>query len=263
MDATKIAVASSRAAPGPSAARWRVAGDRLRSAVAAHAPAVFTTSLGMEDMVVLDLVVRADLPVEVVTLDTGRLPEATHVLLDVARARYGRTIRTLHPDAATLEAFVALAGTNAFQRSVELRKRCCAIRKVEPLRRALAGRALWITGLRRDQSVTRGALEPLVYDAEHRIAKASPLSDWTLQDVRDYVATHDVPVSTLHAQGYPSIGCAPCTRAIAPGEPERAGRWWWESPESRECGLHVAPDGRIGRMPVDGSAGSARGEAGA
>jgi phosphoadenosine phosphosulfate reductase len=219
----------------------------LRAAVAAHAPAVFTTSLGLEDMVVLDLIVREGLDVEIVTLDTGRLPEATHVLIDAARERYGRPIRALHPDAAALEAFVLAEGTNAFYRSVELRRACCTIRKVEPLRRALAGRGLWITGLRRAQAVTRGALEPLAHDTDHGLMKASPLADWSSRDVADYVAAHDVPVSTLHAQGYPSIGCAPCTRAIAPGEDERAGRWWWESLPTKECGLHVAPDGRIAR----------------
>jgi phosphoadenosine phosphosulfate reductase len=227
--------------------RVQAAGALLRHAVAAHAPAVFTTSLGLEDMVVLDLISRERLEVEIVTLDTGRLPEATHLLIDAARERYGRPIRALHPDASVLEAFVLTEGSNAFYRSVELRKRCCSIRKVEPLRRALAGRGLWITGLRRAQSVTRGALEPLALDVEHGLMKASPLADWSTQDVADYIAAHDVPVSTLHAQGYPSIGCAPCTRAITPGEDERAGRWWWESPQTKECGLHVAPDGRLVR----------------
>jgi phosphoadenosine phosphosulfate reductase len=219
----------------------------LRAAVAAHAPAIFTTSLGIEDMVVLDLIVREGLDVEIVTLDTGRLPAATHVMMDAARERYGRPIRALHPDAAALEAFVLAEGTNAFYRSVELRRACCAIRKVEPLRRALAGGGLWITGLRRTQAMTRGTLEPLAHDADHGLMKASPLADWSSRDVADYVAAHRVPVSTLHAQGYPSIGCAPCTRAVAPGEDERAGRWWWESPQTKECGLHVAPDGRIVR----------------
>jgi phosphoadenosine phosphosulfate reductase len=225
----------------------KAAGALLRDAIAAHAQAVFTTSLSLEDMVVLDLIVRERLDVEIVTLDTGRLPEATHVLLDVARERYGRPIRVLHPDAAALEAFVVAEGTNAFYRSVDLRKQCCAIRKVEPLSRALAGKGLWITGLRRAQAVTRGALEPLVYDTDHGLVKASPLADWSTQHVADYIAANDVPVSTLHAQGYPSIGCAPCTRAITPGEDERAGRWWWESPQTKECGLHVDPDGRIVR----------------
>ncbi|MEI7444053.1 MAG: phosphoadenylyl-sulfate reductase [Burkholderiales bacterium] len=234
--------------PPPVSDRAREARVLLREAVSAHGPAVFTTSLGMEDMVVLDLLVAEGLDaVEIVTLDTGRLPEATHVLLDRARERYGRPIRAIHPDAAALEAFVLAEGTNAFYRSVELRKQCCAIRKVEPLKRALAGRGLWVTGLRRAQSVTRGALEPLARDPDHGLWKASPLADWSSADVQAYVAAHEVPVSALHAQGYPSIGCAPCTRAVAPGEDERAGRWWWESPQTRECGLHVAADGRIVR----------------
>ncbi|MFM1992124.1 MAG: hypothetical protein RJA99_5081 [Pseudomonadota bacterium] len=234
--------------PPDVSARARDARALLREAVLAHGPAVFTTSLGLEDMVVLDLIAAEGLDaVEIVTFDTGRLPDATHELLDRARERYRRPIRAIHPDAAVLEAFVLAEGTNAFHRSVELRRRCCAIRKVEPLERALAGRGLWITGLRRAQSVTRGALEPLVRDADHGLWKASPLADWSGAAVQAYVEAHDVPVSALHAQGYPSIGCAPCTRAVRPGEDERAGRWWWESPQTRECGLHVAADGRIVR----------------
>ncbi|HYF58637.1 MAG TPA: phosphoadenylyl-sulfate reductase [Burkholderiaceae bacterium] len=236
--------------PTAEPALHRAAATRLRQAVAAHGPAVFTTSLGMEDMVVLDLIAREGLDVDVVTLDTGRLHEETHALLDAARERYRLPIRALHPDAPTLEAFVAAEGANPFLRSIELRRRCCAIRKLEPLRRALAGRGLWITGLRRAQSVTRGALEPLARDPEHGLMKLAPLAEWTLDDVRGYAARHGVPVSALHARGFPSIGCAPCTRAIAPGEDERAGRWWWEAPESKECGLHVAADGRIVRARV-------------
>lgn len=234
--------------------RWRIAAARLGDAVAAHAPAVFTTSLGREDMVVLDLIARDSLPVEIVTLDTGRLPEATHALLEVAREHYDLPIRVMWPDTAALEAFVVAEGTNAFYRSVELRRACCGIRKVEPLRRALAGKGLWITGLRRAQAVTRTGLDVLERDVEHGLMKSSPLADWSTADVLEYVAARGVPVSTLHAQGYPSIGCAPCTRAVAPGEDERAGRWWWESPQTKECGLHVSPDGRITRARTDATA---------
>ena len=220
---------------------------RLREAVAAHPSAVFTTSLGREDMVLLDLIVRDGLAIEIVTLDTGRLPEATHELLEEVRRRYQRPIRVLSPDAQALEAFVTQEGSNAFYRSVALRQQCCAIRKVEPLGRALAGAQLWITGLRRAQSLTRSALAPLEFDESRSIWKLSPLADWSADAVSAYLEANAVPVSRLHAQGYPSIGCAPCTRAVAPGEDERAGRWWWEKPEQKECGLHVSPDGRITR----------------
>lgn len=226
----------------------------LLDATATHTPAVFTTSLSMEDMVVLDLIATNDLPVELVTLDTGRLPEATHVMIDEARMRYGRSLRVLHPDAAALEAFVAKEGTNAFYRSVELRKHCCAIRKLEPLSRALQGKKLWITGLRRAQSITRADLNTLEHDAERDLMKVAPLANWSLDDVRAYVEHYQVPISSLHGQGYPSVGCAPCTRAIAAGEDERAGRWWWEAPQSRECGLHVSSDGRIVRTRTNAEA---------
>lgn len=219
--------------------------DTLRAATAAHAPAVFTTSLGAEDMVLLDLIARHGVPAEVVTLDTGRLHEETYRLFETARRLI--PIRALYPDAQALERFVESEGVNAFHRSIELRKQCCAIRKLEPLRRALAGKGLWITGLRRAQSVTRADLPQLEHDAAHGLMKLNPLVDWTADDVRDYVARFDVPVNALHAQGFPSIGCAPCTRAVAPGEDERAGRWWWEQSDTRECGLHMTPDGRLVR----------------
>lgn len=219
----------------------------LADAVRSHPRAVFTTSLGLEDMVVLDLIARAKLPVEVVTLDTGRLHEETYSLLDVARAHYGVAIRALSPDAAELESFVAANGVNPFYRGIELRKRCCEIRKLGPLRRALAGRGLWITGLRRAQSATRAGISLLEHDAAHGIAKLNPLVDWNDDDVRAYARDFDVPVNALHARGFPSIGCAPCTRAVSAGEDPRAGRWWWEQPETRECGLHMSPDGRLVR----------------
>jgi len=215
----------------------------LRAATAAHAPAVFTTSLGLEDMVVLDLIHRHGVPAEVVTLDTGRLHEETYRLFDTVRRTV--PIRALYPDAQALERFVAAEGVNAFHRGIALRKQCCAIRKLEPLQRALAGKGLWITGLRRAQSVTRADLPLLERDAVHGLMKLNPLLEWSTADVRDYVARFDVPVNALHAQGYPSIGCAPCTRAVAPGEDERAGRWWWEQDDKKECGLHLAPDGKI------------------
>lgn len=228
------------------------ASARLRDAVAAHAPAVFTTSLGLEDMVVLDLIVRGGLSVDVVTFETGRLHEETLELLDRARRHYGRPIRALYPDRDALEGFVAEHGVNGFYASIDVRKRCCEIRKTQPLARALAGHGLWITGLRREQSATRAGLDVLASDDAHRLMKLNPLVDWSLDDVQAYLRWHDVPTNVLHARGFPSIGCAPCTRAVAEGDDPRSGRWWWEDARTRECGLHVAPDGRLVRArPAD------------
>ncbi len=221
--------------------------SRLREVVTVHHPATFASSFGMEDMVILDMLAALELDVEVFTLDTGRLHEETHQLIEQARHKYGRPIRVVYPDPKELESFVIEHGVNAFRNSVELRKSCCAIRKVAPLRRALRGKSLWITGMRRAQSVTRSDLDFLLFDRDHGLFKLNPLADWTAKDVTEYVRVHDVPVNALHAQGYPSIGCAPCTRAIESGEDERAGRWWWEQPESRECGLHLNQNGKLVR----------------
>ena len=226
---------------------WLAASECLAQAIARHSPAVFTTSLGLEDMVVLDLISRAGLEVDVVTLDTGRLHDETHALIDTARSHYRRPIRALHPQADALETFTALEGSNPFYRSIELRKRCCDIRKLEPLSRALQSKALWITGLRRAQSGTRTGIEVLEFDTQRNLHKLNPLADWSTQQVLDYIVHHAIPVNPLHARGFPSIGCAPCTRAVQQGEDERAGRWWWEQADTRECGLHVAPDGRLVR----------------
>jgi phosphoadenosine phosphosulfate reductase len=223
------------------------AAGRLREAIGAHAPAAFASSFGAEDMVLLDLLDDLRLDVDVFTLDTGRLPEETHDLIARARKHYGLPIRILFPDAAEVEAFVAAHGTNAFYDSIELRKRCCEIRKLVPLRRALQGKRLWITGLRREQSVTRADVAVLAHDAPNGLMKLNPLADWSEPEVWAYVEKYAVPTNQLHQRGYPSIGCAPCTRAVQPGEDPRAGRWWWEQPTSRECGLHVDPQGRLVR----------------
>jgi len=228
---------------------------RLVDAVDRHRPAAFASSFGVEDMVILDLIDRLAIDVDVFTLDTGRLHEETHALIAQARARYGRPIRVLVPDAAELESYLAVHGSNAFYDSVELRKRCCEIRKLAPLRRALAGKALWITGLRRGQSAARADADVLGYDEVNGLMKLSPLVDWSEADVQAYVERHDVPVNALHARGFPSIGCAPCTRAVQPGEDPRAGRWWWEQAGARECGLHVGADGRLVRASAAASAG--------
>ena len=218
---------------------------RLRDVVTAHSPATFASSFGAEDMVILDLIAKLELDVEVFTLDTGRLHEETHALMALARQKYQRPIKVMYPDSTELESFVVNYGNNAFYDSVELRKRCCAIRKVAPLRRALEGKRLWITGLRRDQSVTRSDFAVLAHDSDNGLFKLSPLVDWSNDDVSEYLKRFEVPSNALHARGFPSIGCAPCTRAVKPGEDERSGRWWWEQAESRECGLHMDPQGRL------------------
>lgn len=229
-------------------ARIAAASTALRNALASHRSVAFATSFGAEDMVLLDLIDRLALKVDAFTLDTGRLHEETYALMARARERYPRTpVRVMFPDAARIEAWVAAHGINGFRDGVELRKACCGIRKLEPLARALKGHDLWITGLRREQSPTRSGVEVLERDEANGLMKLNPLADWSSADVRAYVQARDVPVNALHAQGYPSIGCAPCTRAVAPGEDERAGRWWWEQPMQRECGLHVGPDGRLVR----------------
>jgi phosphoadenosine phosphosulfate reductase len=227
--------------------RIAMAAGRIREAVIAFPPAAFASSFGAEDMVILDLLHRLALEVEVFTLDTGRLPEETHALFAAVRARYGAEIRVLHPDAGELDAFVAAHGSNAFYNSIALRKRCCEIRKTHPLRRALQGKRLWITGLRREQSVTRADVPVLAHDEAHGLMKLNPLAEWSDAEVWAYLRRFDVPVNALHARGFPSIGCAPCTRAVQPGEDARAGRWWWEQPATRECGLHMDPQGRLVR----------------
>lgn len=200
----------------------------------------FACSLGLEDVVVVDLLSRLPKPPRIFFLDTGRLNPETYDTLAALRERYGLAIETYFPRFEAVEAFVNSHGPNAFYESLDLRKACCAIRKLEPLSRALAGANAWITGLRSDQAATRTGLERFEIDNAHGgILKINPLADWTLERTWAHVRAHEVPYNAMHDQGFPSIGCAPCTRAIAPGEDIRAGRWWWESPEHKECGLHV------------------------
>jgi phosphoadenosine phosphosulfate reductase len=219
----------------------RAALDALERAVEWHERVVFASSFGAEDMVILDLIAGARLPIATFTLDTGRLPQETHDLVDVARRRYDVPIEVVVPNAADIEAHVRLHGPNAFYDGKDLRVECCRIRKAAPLARALAGAGAWVTGLRREQNITRAGVEVDEHDALHGIAKVNPLAHWSNDDVWHYVRARDVPVNALHARGYPSVGCAPCTRAVAPGNDPRSGRWWWEAPESRECGLHRRP----------------------
>ncbi|GAB6063210.1 phosphoadenylyl-sulfate reductase [Deferrisoma palaeochoriense] len=214
---------------------------------AAGGPVALACSFSLEDLVVLDLLTRLTPDPLVFALDTGRLPEETYEAAEAARLRYGVTIRWYFPDRAAVERLETERGLFSFRDSVEARKECCRIRKVEPLGRALWGLAGWITGLRREQSVTRSALAPLEIDQAHGgILKINPLADWTWTQVEAYATAHAVPVHKLHRAGYPSIGCAPCTRPVRPGEPPRAGRWWWEDPEHKECGLHVGPPPETG-----------------
>jgi phosphoadenosine phosphosulfate reductase len=246
------------AAPSPAPAialddRVATVLAHLRRAADRHGSVALASSLGAEDMVLTDLIARHALPISVFSLDTGRLHEETLALIDEVYDRYGLRIDVYAPDATALEAYVAEQGVNAFYRSVELRQRCCAIRKTEPLRRALAGKGAWITGLRRAQAVTRRDLPVEEFDVLHGLPKFNPLADWSETEVWDYISTHAVPHNALHDRGFPSIGCAPCTRAIAPGEDIRAGRWWWEAPEHKECGLHLHPAAtpHAGAQPVD------------
>jgi phosphoadenosine phosphosulfate reductase len=204
------------------------------------ARAAIASSFGVEDVVLIDLARRHAPSLRLFTLDTGRLPAETYEVMDVVRRRYGVEIEAYFPERERVEALESTRGYFSFRRSIEERKECCAIRKVEPLRRALEGRAAWVTGLRREQSITRTAVGVVELDAGHGgLLKLNPLAGWSAREVWEYVKAHGVPYNALHDQGYPSIGCAPCTRAVKPYEDERAGRWWWESPDNRECGLHV------------------------
>jgi phosphoadenosine phosphosulfate reductase len=203
-----------------------------------HAPAALASSFGAEDMVLIDLIARHTLAIGIFSLDTGRLPGDTYALIERTREQYALPIDIYYPERQPLEIFVRNKGINAFYRSVDLRQACCAIRKTEPLARALAGKGAWITGLRRAQSPTRSAVAIEEFDRAHGLPKFNPLADWSEGEVWAYIRSHGVPYNRLHDRGYPSIGCAPCTRATEPGEDIRAGRWWWEHAEHKECGLH-------------------------
>ena len=210
-------------------------------------PAVFASSLAAEDMVLTDLILQDKLPIAIFSLETGRLHSETLSMVERVKERYDYDILLYRPQPEAVERYVRDNGLNAFYDSVEMRKECCRIRKVEPLGRALAGKQAWITGQRRAQSSTRAELAVQEDDAAHGMQKFNPLADWSEQNVWDYLRSNDVPYNALHDRGYPSIGCEPCTRAIQPGEDVRAGRWWWENPESKECGLHVV-DGKLIRI---------------
>ncbi len=198
------------------------------------------TSFGAEDQVLTRMLCSLGKPIRIFTLDTGRLPQETYDVMEVTQKKYGIAIKVYCPEAHQVESMVESGGVNLFYRSVENRKQCCYVRKIEPLKRALKGLDAWICGLRKEQSVTRQAVEPIAWDDQFGLYKICPLADWTTQQVWDYIRTHEIPYHPLHDKGYPSIGCAPCTRAVEAGGDIRSGRWWWEQPEHKECGLHWA-----------------------
>jgi phosphoadenosine phosphosulfate reductase len=203
-----------------------------------HPRLAFASSFGAEDVVIIDLLARQRQDARIVTLDTGRLHEETYEVMERIRRRYGVTIEVVFPERDAVERLERGKGLYSFRDSIEARKECCRIRKVEPLRRALHGLEAWISGLRRTQAVTRGAVPKIEHDTMFDLIKINPVADWSEEQVWDYIRTHDVPYNALHDRAFPSIGCAPCTRAVQPGEDLRAGRWWWERPEQKECGLH-------------------------
>lgn len=203
----------------------------------------FATSFGIEDQVITHLLWQLEKPVRIFTLDTGRLPQETYDTMERTCNRYHIAIEAVVPDTHQLEELIAQYGPNLFYTSVELRKRCCHVRKVEPLRRKLANFDAWICGLRRQQASTRTGLDRIEWDESNGLVKISPLADWTNEQLWRFVRDNRIPYNVLHDRGYPSIGCAPCTRAVKDGEDIRAGRWWWENPAGKECGLHLPTTG--------------------
>ena len=217
----------------------------LQQAVREFSPVCFANSLGAEDMVLTDLIAKNQLDIEIFSLDTGRLPQETYDLMQEVSERYSKPLKVYFPRSESVETYVAQNGVNGFYGNIEARKSCCFVRKVEPLRRALQGKNAWVTGLRRDQAVTRGSMDYSAYDADQGLQKFNPLLDWSNKEVWAYIRHFDVPYNKLHDQFYPSLGCAPCTRSITPGEDIRAGRWWWEDPKFKECGLHASKGANI------------------
>jgi len=199
----------------------------------------FANSYGAEDMVLTDIIAKEQLNIEIFSLDTGRLPVETYTLMGEVEKHYDTKPVVFFPKHEAVEDYVRTKGMNAFYESIELRKACCFMRKVEPLKRALSGKQAWVTGMRAEQAATRTSLPTREFDEGNQIEKFNPLSDWTEQEVWAYIRLFDVPYNQLHDDFYPSIGCAPCTRSVAMGEDVRAGRWWWEDPDNKECGLHV------------------------
>lgn len=238
------------AMPAVTDARWHDLSSRLTVIARQYPDAAFATSLGAEDMVMTHAIFTADLPITVFTLDTGRLHDETLTMIDTVEQRYGHRLQVFAPDVDAVAAHVAEHGAYAFYESVDLRKACCGIRKVEPLRRALAGRGAWLTGQRREQAVSRGELPEEEQDPVFGLYKFNPLAEWTQEDVWTAIDRLNIPYNPLHDKGYPSIGCEPCTRAVREGEDLRAGRWWWEIAGGKECGLHAGNRPAIALRPV-------------
>jgi phosphoadenosine phosphosulfate reductase len=227
-------------------ARVQTSTSQLAAALAEFKNVCYANSLGPESMVLTDLIWGAAQgsgpgalsDIEIFSIDTGRLYPETYDLIERVQQRYGRALRIYYPQAAGVEGWVGANGINGFRDGVEQRRGCCAIRKVEPFRRAVSGRGAWVTGIRRSQSAGRAMAAPVAWDGEYGLYKVSPLLEWTEKEVWEYIRRKRLPYNTLHDKGFPSIGCAPCTRAVQPGQDQRSGRWWWERSESRECGLH-------------------------
>ena len=199
---------------------------------------VFSTSFGLEDQVITHLIFSNNIPIRVFTLETGRLFPETYYVWNRTLEIYNRPIHAYYPQTVAVQEMVNLKGPNSFYESVENRKECCYIRKIEPLKRALVGNEIWITGIRAEQSVNRDDMENLEWDEGNQLIKFHPIFNWNLEEVRSYIKNNNIVYNTLHDKGFPSIGCAPCTRAVQPGEDFRAGRWWWEDQSKKECGLH-------------------------
>lgn len=229
------------------AAKVAVLEALLARIAAGFNPAVLASSLSIEDMVVTDAILRTKARIDIFTLDTGRMHADTLAMIDAIERRYGHALQVFRPEAGAVTQYITVHGRDGFYRSVDLRKRCCEIRKVEPLRRALAGRKAWLTGMRREQAVIRAELPVQAFDAANGMEKFNPLADWSEDEVWTYIKAHAVPYNALYEQGYRSIGCAPCSRPVVAGEEVRAGRWWWELPVSKECGLHIGPEGTLQR----------------
>ena len=224
----------------------------LRAAVTDYKDVCYANSLGSESVVLTDLIWSEGVEIDIFSIDTGRLFPETYDLVERIQRRYGRALRFYYPDADELEGWVAGNGINGFRDGLQQRHGCCAVRKVGPFRRAVSGRGAWVTGIRRDQSASRALAPPVEWDSEYGLHKVSPLLDWSETDVWDYIRRKRLPYNSLHDSGFPSIGCAPCTRAVQPGEDERSGRWWWERSESRECGMH--PRRSTTAAPIRGGA---------
>ena len=199
---------------------------------------IFASSLGLEDQAITHIIATNNLSVPIFTLDTGRLFYESYDLIEKTESKYKIKINTFSPDTEKIQSLVKEKGINMFYHSIENRKACCGARKIEPLQRALKGNNAWFCGLRKEQSITRKDLEIIEWDENNQIIKVNPLLNWTEEQLNEYIKTNRIPYNTLHDKGFPSIGCAPCTRAISEGEDVRAGRWWWESPDTKECGLH-------------------------